>query len=108
MPPFLIWEDAEPHPAPGAEHWWLARAYDASQPAGPRDFFIAEGDVSGYVVGIVSPRPAESAKAEFRVIAVTLRSEVLHLTDAVALVKEQITGWLVTPREAVTCHGVGR
>ncbi len=106
-PPFLIWEDAEPDPAPGAEQWWLARASDAS-PIGPRDFFIAEDDVSGYVVGIVRPRPDKSAKAEFRVIAATLRSEVLHLTDAVAVVKEQITGWLVAPREAVTRHGVSR
>ena len=107
MPPFLIWEEAEPDPASGAEHWWLARAYDTS-PAGPRDFYIAEDDISGYVVGIVRPRTDETAASEFRVIAAILRSEALHLADAVALLKEQISGWLIAPREAVVRRGVGR
>lgn len=107
VPPFLIWEDAEPHPAPGAERWWLARAYDAS-PTAPRDFFIAEDDISGYVVGIVKPRSNDTADSEFRVIAAILRSEAAHLADAVALIKEQISGWLVAPREAVVRRGVGR
>lgn len=108
VPPFLIWEDAEPEPAPGTTHWWLARAYDTSAAAGPRDFFIAEDDISGYVLGVVRPRGEDAAQSEFRVIAAILRSEVLHLADAVALLKEQIAGWLVAPREDGVRLGVGR
>ena len=107
-PPFLIWEDADPDPTPGVERWWLARAHDETN-VGIRDFFIAEDDVSGYVVGIVRPRPmAGVANASFKVIAATLLSEAIHVADAVSIVKDQVTGWLATPGEIATLRLVGR
>jgi len=95
--PFLIWEEAEPDDASGGDRWWLARSHDEKD-GSVRDFFIAEDDVSGYLLGVVRPRRSGG----FNVIAATPLSEVVHMNDAVAVVKDQVTGWLVEPREAAT------
>lgn len=101
--PFLIWEEAEPDDAPGGDRWWLARAHDEIA-GGMRDFFIAEDDISGYLLGVVRPRRSGG----FKVIAAIALSEVVHMSDGVALVKDQVTGWLVTPKEPATRSQVRR
>ena len=110
-PPFLIWEDAEPHNHPdggAAESWWLARAHHEA-PAGARDFFIAEDEVSGYLLGVVLPLPTAHVKAPaFRVIAATLLSDAVHLTDAVSTIKDQVTGWVAAPQDPATRAFVAR
>lgn len=101
--PFLIWEEAEPDDAPGGDRWWLARAHDEVDGA-VRDFFIAEDDISGFLLGVVRRRRSGS----FNVIAAMPLSEIVHMSDGVALVKDQVTGWLVAPREPATRNQVRR
>ncbi len=101
-PPFLIWEDAEPHNHPDgspAESWWFSRAHHIA-PAGARDFFIAEDEVSGYLLGVVLPRPSAQVSAPaFRVIAATVLSDAVHLADAVGTIKDQVTAWVAAPQD---------
>ena len=104
-PPFLIWEDAEPHNHPdgsAAESWWLARAHHEAS-SGARDFFVAEDDISGYLLGIMLPRPTPEVKAPvFRVVAATLLSDSVHLADAVGTIKDQVAGWVASPQDPAT------
>lgn len=95
--PFLIWEDAEPDDDTGGERWWMSRAHDEKD-GGIRDFFVAEDDISGYVLGVVRPRRSGA----FKVIAAMPLGDAVHHSDAVAAVKEQVAGWLIAPHEAVT------
>jgi hypothetical protein len=101
--PFLIWEEAEPDADAGGDRWWLARAHDELD-GGVRDFFIAEDDISGYLLGVVRPRRSGS----FNVIAATPLSEAVHVSDALTVVKDQVAGWLVEPRESSTRSWVRR
>jgi hypothetical protein len=91
--PFLIWEEAEPD----GERWWLARAHDEDN-GDIRDFFIAEDDISGYLLGVVRPRRS----GRFKVAAAVLLSDTISRNDAVATIKEQMTTWLVEPHAAAT------
>ena len=100
-PPILTWEDADPHS--DGERWWLAYAHDEGE-AGVRDFFVAEDDISGYLVGIVRLR----ANGLYRVVAAALLSDAVHRADAVVTIKDQIAGWLVSPRETTTLGFVRR
>ncbi len=69
-----------------------------------RDFFVAEDDISGTLVGIVRLR----ANATYRVVAAALLSDAVHKADAVTTIKDQIAGWLASPRDAATLGFVRR
>jgi hypothetical protein len=101
--PALIWEDTDPAAVSGADRWWLAHSHDEGE-SGIRDFFIAEDDVSGFLVGIVRSR----ASGAYRVIAATLLSDAAYKADAVTTIKDQIAGWLFAPREVATLGFVRR
>jgi hypothetical protein len=100
---FLIWEEAEPDNTAGSDRWWLARAHDEVG-GGIRDFFIAEDDISGYMLGVVRPR----LSGKFNVIAATPLSEAVHIGDAVGFIKEQVAAWLAAPRDAAVRGQVRR
>ncbi len=102
-PPLLAWEDAE-FQDESANGWWLARAVDA---AGARDYFIVEDKVAGSLVGVARPRQG----GNFKVIAATVFSEgdgrAGHLVAALALTKEQVSGWWIAPREDALRRALG-
>lgn len=106
--PFLIWEDVDldGHVSAGAP-WWLSRAHEQTS-AGILDFFIAEDDISGYVVGVVLPRAPDAHGGQYRVISATPISDAIHLGDAVAVVKEQIAVWMTGAEDAAVTACVGR
>lgn len=102
-PALLVWEDADPQLHPAGERWWLARAHDATED-GVRDFIIAEDDITGYLVGLVRPRDITT----FKVIAATQLSDAVHYADAIIDIKDQVAGWLITPRYSATLRFVRR
>lgn len=105
---FLIWEDVDADGRASAHApWWLARAHEQS-PEGSRDFFVAEDDVSGYVVGVVLPRTPDPHGGQYRVISATPAGDAVDLGDAVATVKEQVATWLVGPEDPGVNAWVGR
>ncbi len=95
MPPSsLIWEDAD---ISNAQSWWLARSRsEATDDA--RDFVSAEDPICNYLVGMVR----SGSGGTYLVIAAAPLSEAVHLGDVVLTIKDQITGWLVTPLDSAT------
>ncbi len=63
-----------------------------------RDFFIAVDDLTGYLVGVMRPRQS----GDYKVIAATQLSDGMHLSDAIAAIKDQITAWLKAPHDVAT------
>ncbi len=83
---FLIWEDEEP----GSEQWWLARAHESDNAS--RDFFIAEDDLTGYLVGIVRRDNSSS----YKVISATPISSGQDTLSFVSSAKAAVTLWVST------------
>lgn len=105
---FLIWEDveADSHANPHAP-WWLSRAHEQTA-GGERDFFIAEDDITGYVVGVFLPRTSGAHGGNYRVITATPLGDAVNLLDAIATVKEQIAAWLAGPEDSAARARVAR
>ncbi len=82
----LIWEDEKP----GSPQWWLARAHESVDEK--RDFFIAEDNLAGYLLGVVRHPPASRYKV---VAAIPLLSEAAR-SDAIAGVKSAVASWLIS------------
>ncbi len=100
----LVWEDARPDgnsPRP----WWLVRATDV---AAARDFFIVEDDVSGYLVGVVRPRPGK----KFEMIAAAFLGSAEQVSgsraDGIAMLKGLVADWQTAPHNAALGQGVRR
>ncbi len=83
---FLIWEDEEP----GGRQWWLARAHDVA--GEEKEFFIAEDDLAGYLVGVVRCPPA----ARYRVIAAVPLPDPAARSIVIADIKTAAANWLAS------------
>ncbi len=88
----LIWEDEEP----GSPQWWLARAHESVDEK--RDFFIAEDNMAGYLLGVVRRPPA----SRYKVIAAVPLLNTAARPDAISGVKTAVARWLMSgPRENI-------
>ena len=83
---FLIWEDEEP----GGQQWWLARAHESG--GEEREFFVAEDELAGYLIGVVRRPPAKG----YKVIVAVSQAETTKRADAISGVKEAVYNWLTS------------
>lgn len=88
----LHWEDEEP----GSPQWWISRAHEPVHEK--RDFFIAEDNMAGYLLGVVRRPPA----SRYKVVAAIPIVNAAARPAAIAGVKTAVARWLISgPRENI-------
>ena len=95
--PFLIWEDEDA----GSERWWLSRAREVTA-EGRSDYFIAEDDVTGTLVGVALPPEAR----RYRVVTVVPLTEARG--EALAAAKTGILSWRLAPMDPARRRAIRR